>query len=63
MGATEPHGVPRTAILDLIRPGKYLQEAAQGYLDTISKPLPYPFVTVHLRTFEESIRCALATRT
>jgi hypothetical protein len=27
-------------------------------MSRVASPLPNPFVTVHLRTFQESIRCA-----
>lgn len=56
VGTTEALGVPRTEFLQALKPALYLQAAARDYMRQIQDPLPKPFVTVHLRTFQESIR-------
>jgi hypothetical protein len=56
-GNTEKYGVPRLSFLTALQPASYLREAAKGYMRRVADPLPKPFVTVHLRTFQESIRC------
>jgi hypothetical protein len=57
-GTTEQFGVPRTSFLTALQPAAYLRDAAKNLMSRVASPLPNPFVTVHLRTFQESIRCA-----
>eukprot|EP00854_Cymbomonas_tetramitiformis_P002923 gene2924-3736_t len=55
LGHTEKFSVPRTSFFDVLRPAAHIRNAAAQYLGTIKRP-GFPFVTLHLRTFEESIR-------